>query len=294
MGRDATRSSRFVIVRHAALLSVFVSRWTALLGTTRRRIVAGVALAALALGVLAALLTFLPDDAPPPRAAPISSPAAVPTSSPTPTTAAPPAQYPTTVAAARVDVVDVYAAPDDPAGPVRSLDADDQLSDQLTLVVDSQQGDWVQVQLPVRPNGSTGWVRAADVQLTSHDYSVEVRLAEHRMLVRQADVVVLDTPIGVGTADAPTPGGTYYLKELLQPPDPDGGYGPYAYGLSGFSPVYTSYSGGEGVIGIHGTNAPDTVGSDVSDGCIRVTNEVVTRMVEEIGLPLGTRVTIQA
>ena len=67
-----------------------------------------------------------------------------------------------------------------------------------------------------------------------------------------------------------------------------------AYGLSGFSNVFTSYSGGAGVIGIHATNRPETVGTDVSDGCVRVSNEVVTRMVDDVGLPLGTPVVIVA
>ena len=41
--------------------------------------------------------------------------------------------------------------------------------------------------------------------------------------------------IGLGTSDTPTPGGVYYLKELLRPPDPHGFYGPYAFGTSAFS-----------------------------------------------------------
>ena len=68
----------------------------------------------------------------------------------------------------------------------------------------------------------------------------------------------------------------------------------YAYGLSGFSNVLESFNGGTGVIGIHGTNEPDKVGTDVSSGCIRLHNDAITRMVEEIGLPLGTPVEIQA
>lgn len=43
------------------------------------------------------------------------------------------------------------------------------------------------------------------------------------MTVTNAGEQLLQTPIGVGTADAPTPGGTYYIKELLQPSNPDGG-----------------------------------------------------------------------
>ena len=86
----------------------------------------------------------------------------------------------------------------------------------------------------------------------------------------------------------------YYLKELLEPPDPNGAYGPYAYGLSGFSnnPELANFNGGDGIIGIHGTNQPDKIGSDVSHGCIRVSNEVITEMAAS--LPLGTPVEIVA
>ena len=88
----------------------------------------------------------------------------------------------------------------------------------------------------------------------------------------------------------PTPGGIYYLKELLQPPSPNGPYGTYAYGLSGFSNVLESFNGGPGVIGIHGTNDPSAIGTDVSSGCIRLNNAVIERLVNDIGLPLGTPV----
>ena len=72
-----------------------------------------------------------------------------------------------------------------------------------------------------------------------------------------------------------------------------GGVGPFAYGLSGFSTVLTDLAGGEGVIGIHGTDDPSATGRRVSTGCIRLPNDVVTRLVEEVGLPLGTPVTIR-
>ena len=95
------------------------------------------------------------------------------------------------------------------------------------------------------------------------------------MKVFKDDEVILDEPVGVGRSERPTPGGVYYLKELLQPPDPNGAYGVYAYGLSGFSNVLQSFNGGPGVIGIHGTNEPDKVGTDVSSGCIRLNNEAI-------------------
>jgi lipoprotein-anchoring transpeptidase ErfK/SrfK len=98
----------------------------------------------------------------------------------------------------------------------------------------------------------------------------------------------------VGRARTPTPGGRYYTKELLRPPRPDSVYGPYAYGLSGFSNELTTFDGGDGVIGIHGTNDPAGLGQDVSHGCIRMPNAEIVKLVEQIKLPLGVPVDIMA
>lgn len=179
--------------------------------------------------------------------------------------------------------------------PVRVLDRAAEVSGQLVFLVRADPGgERIEVHLPVRPNGSTGWIRRADVRLSAHRYAVEVRLAEHRLVVRNGSAVVLDAPIGVGTTDTPTPGGVFYIKELLRPPDPNGPYGSYAYGLSGYSNELDDFAGGDGVIGIHGTNDPSTIGTDVSHGCIRLANEHIELLVEEIGLPLGTPVEIRA
>ncbi len=56
--------------------------------------------------------------------------------------------------------------------------------------------------------------------------------------------------------------------------------------------MLTSFNGGDGVIGIHGTNDPSSVGRDVSHGCIRLRNADVTYLAER--LPLGTPVRILA
>ena len=74
------------------------------------------------------------------------------------------------------------------------------------------------------------------------------------------------------------------------PPDGNGPYGTHAYGLSGFSETLDSFNGGDGVIGIHGTNDPGSLGTDVSHGCIRVANDVIDEMATF--LPLGTPVEI--
>ncbi len=160
------------------------------------------------------------------------------------------------------------------------------------LVLARRTDGWLKVALPVRPNHASGWVKASAVRLARDPYRVEISLARHRLLVYEHDRVVVRTPIGVGRAVSPTPTGRYFLADLLRPPDPDGFYGPYAFGLSAYSPVYTSFAGGDGQIGIHGTNAPQALGSDVSHGCIRVRNAVIERLARR--LPLGTPVQIRS
>lgn len=216
-------------------------------------------------------------------------PTPTPTATADPSPEASPDDHTSLVAQAEVPRVDVYDRRDDPE-PSRSLEHPTEVGAPLVFLVEKERGDWLKVLLPVRPNGSTGWIRADQVSLTEHDYRIEVYLDRHRLKTFKGDDVILSTAIAVGTQDTPTPGGRYYIKELLQPPDPTGPYGTYAYGLSGFSNVLKSFAGGEGVIGIHGTNDPSLIGQDVSAGCIRVTNKAIETLVPV--LPLGTPVEI--
>lgn len=231
-----------------------------------------------------------------PTPTPTPSATAAPTPTPTPTPSVDEPE-PAIIATATESEIEVFDEPN--VFPVQQvIKAEDVVSIPgqipLTFLVVEQANDWVRVYLPVRPNGSTGWLRMADVHLASTDYRIEVRLTEHRLLLHKGSEVVMDVPVGVGREEVPTPGGVYYIKELLQPPTPGGTYGAYAYGLSGYSPVLESFAGGAGVIGIHGTNQPDSVGTDASHGCIRMHDEDITRLVTEFGLPLGTPVEIVA
>ncbi|MGV3760315.1 MAG: L,D-transpeptidase [Actinomycetota bacterium] len=210
----------------------------------------------------------------------------------TTTEAAPAAQR----AQATGDVVDLYASADAPE-PDRQLTKAEAVSDPaipIVFLVKDEADDRYEVYLPVRPNGSTAWVDKDAVEVAAVEHRIEVEIAAHRIRVYEDDELLVDEPVGVGRDDRPTPGGIYYIKELLQPPNPNGPYGVYAYGLNGFSDVLTSFNGGQGVLGIHGTNEPDKLGQDVSSGCIRLHNDVIDRLVNEIGLPLGTPVEVIA
>lgn len=196
-----------------------------------------------------------------------------------------------TVAQAKVSSVKVFAEPSDTAKTTNTLANPVKSGAPLVFLVEKMQADWLMVDLPVRPNGSTGWVKASDVALSTHDYRIIVELNAHKITVMKGTNTVLSEPVGVGRGQAPTPGGKFYIKELLQPPTPNTVYGPYAYGLSGFSEALDSFAGGEAVIGIHGNNDPSSLGKDVSAGCIRMSNTGITTLAKM--LPLGVPVEVR-
>ncbi len=162
----------------------------------------------------------------------------------------------------------------------------------LVFLVRSRKKGWVRVQLPTRPNLSSAWVRREDVGFSYTRMHVRISLGKHRLEVYDGGKLRLRTGIGVGKSVSPTPKGRYFMTDIVRPPDPKGFYGPYALGLSAHSNVYTTFEGGNGQVGIHGTNLPTAIGTDVSHGCVRVRNSVITRMART--LPLGTPVTIAA
>jgi lipoprotein-anchoring transpeptidase ErfK/SrfK len=151
---------------------------------------------------------------------------------------------------------------------------------------------WLEVMLPVRPNGSTGWVRSRDVSLYVADGVIEVDLSERRLTYTVEGVVVLETEVGVGSDFNQTPTGTYFVTDRVTMSDPGGPWGPHALGLSARSDSITEFNGGDGIIGIHGTNNTASIGDNISLGCIRVPNETISVLHGMV--PIGTRVTVSA
>jgi lipoprotein-anchoring transpeptidase ErfK/SrfK len=163
---------------------------------------------------------------------------------------------------------------------------------QVFLAESVRPDGWVQILLPIRPNGSTGWVRAADVRLAVNTYRVVVSVSAHQITVYNGASVLYQGPVATGAPATPTPTGNYFIRVLQQAPDPNTVYGPFAYGLSSHSDVLTDFNGGDGEIGIHGNNDASALGHSVSHGCIRMDNAEITNLSKV--LPLGTPVDIQA
>ena len=136
---------------------------------------------------------------------------------------------------------------------------------------------WYRVQLPMRPNGIAGYVRARDVGLLRVRTRIEVDISRRLVTLFRGGKPVLSATAAVGSSATPTPTGRYYVNQRLIPTDTSGPFGPGAIGVSAFSNVLTGWTQG-GPIAIHGTNQPWSLGRPVSNGCIRLPNAVLRRM----------------
>jgi L,D-transpeptidase catalytic domain len=112
---------------------------------------------------------------------------------------------------------------------------------------------WYRVKLPMRPNGIVGYIRPWAVTVEKVRTRIVIDLSERKLSFFRAGKLKLATTVAVGP------------------------FGPAALGVSAFSPVLTGWAQG-GPIGIHGTNAPWSIGRAVSNGCIRVPNATLTKL----------------
>lgn len=222
-------------------------------------------------------------------AAPLAAPPSISSVAPPSPSSAPEVTAPASIgtsATATVDELEIHA---EPGGAVtQTLSNPQESGAPLTLLVASRQGDWLQVLLAQRPNGSTGWVSADSVVLQALIYSLDVSTEQNTLTLRESGRAVKTFAVATGTGGTPTPHGSFYLTELLEPTNE--GYGPYAFGVSAFSDVLSTFGGGPGQIGLHGTDDEASIGHSASHGCIRLSNADITELAGL--LPLGTPLTI--
>ena len=160
----------------------------------------------------------------------------------------------------------------------------------LRIVEGTGADEWVKVALPVRPNGSEAWIRTEGFDISTHNVEAEIEVETRTVRVFDDGELIAETSAVVGKAATPTPLGVFYVNDLLPRDNPNGAFGPWILSLSGFSETLDTFGGGLPVIAIHGTNNPGLVGGAHSNGCIRIPNDVITFLAENV--PLGTPVTI--
>ncbi|MDQ6615518.1 MAG: L,D-transpeptidase [Actinomycetota bacterium] len=163
-----------------------------------------------------------------------------------------------------------------------------------TRPVLDQQSGWVEVRLDSRPNGSTGWVPAASVALSTTPYRIVISVCQRSLTLFQGADQVYSAPVGVGRPQWPTPVGASFVNAIVNTPARQQYiYGPTVVILGSHSNVFTEFDGGDGTVAIHGypSDPASTRGVASSHGCIRVGPDTINAIK---AVPVGTPIDVIA
>ncbi len=142
---------------------------------------------------------------------------------------------------------------------------------------------WLDVRLPGRPNGLTGWIKRAGTTTTRTSWHLVVDTSERRVTVYQDGRPVRVFAAIVGKPSTPTPVGEFFVEETVQLGAGDVG-APFALALSARSDVLQEFDGGPGQIALHGLlNIGGVLGTAVSHGCVRLSNDAMRWLAARIG-----------
>lgn len=162
--------------------------------------------------------------------------------------------------------------------------------ERTTLPVLAHEGRWLEVMLPGRPDGHTGWIDRAATTLLLTDWHVVVDRARKQVTVYHAGLAVRTFEAIVGKPSTPTPTGEFFVEESVALRASDVG-APFALALSARSNVLQEFDGGPGQIALHGlSNIGGVLGTAVSHGCVRLADAAMRWLVVRIAP--GTPVTI--
>ncbi len=165
----------------------------------------------------------------------------------------------------------------------------------VVRVTQGSQGDeWVQAELPVRPSGVRGWIRTEDFNWTTVNHHVLVDLSDRLVALFDGDDLLTYTRAIVGKPSTPTPTLRGFIVEKLPNHNQQNAsvvLGDWVLMLSFFSEVLTTFSGGLPRIALHGTHIPERVGEPLSNGCIRIPNDIIETIARRA--PLGTVVSVR-
>jgi hypothetical protein len=161
------------------------------------------------------------------------------------------------------------------------------------LSVAKRRGRWAGVPHPSLGNGRLGWVDTRDGALgrRTTDVRLSVSLARRRLELRVRGKLVRHVSVAIGRPGSSTPRGRFSVTDKLAGTR----YGPY-YGccilaLSGTQPNLPPGWTGGNRLAIHGTNAPSTIGTPSSAGCLRASDSDLRMLMRRV--PLGTPVVVR-
>jgi lipoprotein-anchoring transpeptidase ErfK/SrfK len=147
---------------------------------------------------------------------------------------------------------------------------------------------WLKIALPMRPNGTTGWVvRGALGKLQRVRTWLVIDLSQLRARFYDHGRRLWSARVGIGKASTPTPTGLFWVREEFELAN-QAFYGPYAFGTSAYADV-SDWPGG-GVVGLHGTSLPQLIPGRPSHGCVRFRNTDILWLAYH--MPVGTPISI--
>jgi lipoprotein-anchoring transpeptidase ErfK/SrfK len=137
---------------------------------------------------------------------------------------------------------------------------------------------WARLRLPVRPNGTQGWVPADALRFRRTELRIVIDQSERTLSLLDRGRVTLRVPVAVGTPGTPTPNGRFAVAELIRTGQRGAFLGPIVFPLTGYSDTLNEYAGGNGRVAIHGTSLPELLGTRASHGCVRVGNRWIVKL----------------
>lgn len=150
---------------------------------------------------------------------------------------------------------------------------------------------WLELMLPGRPDGSTGWIAAQSTRERATGWRLLVDLPARRVLVYRHGREVRTFEAVVGKPSTPTPAGRFFVEETVEMRAGEPG-GPFALALSARSHALREFEGGPSQIAVHGReNLGGTLGTAASHGCIRLAKASIAWLAARIGP--GVPVTIE-
>jgi hypothetical protein len=213
------------------------------------------------------------------------------TIAPTTTTTAPPTEVPpVTELASPKGEVPTYDGPNgQPIGTVGLW-----YGYPMTMPIVEEQGEWLRIMMPERPNMLTAWVKADTVTRSTSPWRMVLKLSETRVRVYKDGYEVWSAPVGIGKDSTRTPTGSYFVA-VVEIPGPSG-YGPVVVNLNAHSEDIQSWQGsGDAITAFHGPFGSEELirsgGGKVSNGCLRMLPEDQIKMAP---ITVGTPVDILA
>jgi hypothetical protein len=158
----------------------------------------------------------------------------------------------------------------------------------VAWVITTRDGRYGRVSVPWSAGHSLGWISLHGLERMRTRISLVVDRSSHVLRVKRGDKIIHRFKVATGRPESPTPLGRFFVTDrLVMGP----AYGGFAFAVSTIQ-VLPSSGLATGIVGIHGTSNPASIGTSVSHGCIRVSAwalDVLKRLVAP-----GTPVLIEA